>query len=117
MEETDQKQNNDIMLSLGRLEGLYTGIVSQMTTANGRTGKLEIEVGALKDTVNKHNLILENTKENDGNKEKQSERRKDWVWGAVEKIIFAVVGAGLILALIVLQNLHIVNLTVNQSGK
>lgn len=45
-------------------------------------------------------------KKDDGGKEK----RKDWMWGAVEKILFTVIGTLLFLAGLVLTKLGIINL-------
>ena len=40
-----------------------------------------------------------------------AEKRKDWMWGAMEKIIFIVLGALISLGILLLQNTHILNLT------
>lgn len=46
----DQGTHDDIMRSLGRLEGKIDGILEQATKTNGRVTKLEADVTALKVT-------------------------------------------------------------------
>lgn len=108
-----ETQHSEIMKALGRLEGLYTGIVNQMTYANGRVGKLEAEFKVLEKVVGLNTNAIDNLKNHESNEEKSSERRKDWMWGAGEKMLFAILGALFILGSIVLQNLHILNLKIN----
>lgn len=106
----DHKQHSEIMLGLGKLEGLYTGIISRMDIANGRTSKNEIKIEVLEKGFERFENRISNLEKHGGSEEKAAERRKDWMWGAGEKVIFALIGAVLILAGLVLSKLGIVNL-------
>lgn len=94
-----------------RIDGLETSIKEYRGEfVRFEEGKL---TQALQDIQKSKGDILllqqQNTRQDDINV-KNSERRKDWIWGAAEKIIFALLGVGFVLLGIILQNLHILNL-------
>ncbi len=94
------KQENMRTELLGEIKDLRQHF---LTFEAGRVTALEKDVATLKA---EKNALQEKDKDYD----KEAEKRKDWIWGAIEKIIFAVIGAILILLGIVLQHLGILNL-------
>lgn len=111
-------EHGQLMQAMGELKGLVSGINQRLDAQNGRVGKLEGKIELIeKQQASQEGRLLniENQASSEDEKEdKASERRKDWIWGALEKIIFAVIGVFLFLAGLVLQNLHILNLTPNK---
>jgi hypothetical protein len=103
-------QHSEIMKGLGKLEGLYTGIISRMDIANGRTSKNEIKIEALEKAVEKLIVKTDSLKEHDGEGEKAAQQRKNWLWGAIEKIIFIIIGFAFTVIGFVLTKLGIINL-------
>src|SRR5882724_2595298 len=69
----------------------------------GRVTALEKDVATLK----AEKVAIE---KRDNGFDKESERRKDWMWGALEKIIFSVIGSILVLAGLILSKVGILNL-------
>jgi hypothetical protein len=85
-------QHAEIMKGLGKLEGLYTGIINRMDYANGRTGKLEAKSELLEKLVENQSNRIANLEKYDGTENTAKERRKNWYWGAIEKFLFIVIG-------------------------
>ena len=107
---TEETQHAEIMKGLGKLEGLYSGIISRMDIANGRTSKNEIKIEAIEKTLEKQEgkiVILEKA---EGKEEVIKEKRKNWIWGAIEKIIFIVIGFVFTIIGVVLTKVGIINL-------
>lgn len=69
-------------------------------------GKLTQALQDIKENQGKIALIQEQIKNDDNGKEK----RKDWYWGAAEKIIFSIIGVILFICGLVLEHLGILNL-------
>lgn len=106
----NEDNHAEIMKSLGKLEGLYSGILDRLTAQNGKVAKSEIKIEAMERLIESMLSRIVNLEKTDGTQEKESEKRKDWIWGAVEKIVFAVIGASLFLAGLALQHAGIINL-------
>ena len=74
-----------------------------MTFEAGRVSALEKNVAQLL-------AAKEALEKKDAGYDKDAEKRKDWMWGAFEKIMFAVIGAVFILLGSILSKLNILNL-------
>lgn len=109
-------ENNDATLlkivgDMGELKGQVTegfrSMTQQFTVQNGRTGKLEGKVDVMKGDMDNLGSRVVALETNDGKEQSAAEKRKDWIWGAVEKIIFMLIIPGIGLVLIKLGILNI----------
>jgi tetrahydromethanopterin S-methyltransferase subunit B len=57
------KNNDTLLMAIGELKGTITGIVTQMTVANGRTSKLEAKVESLEKSRDEDKGKIEAVKE------------------------------------------------------
>lgn len=111
---TDE-QHIELIKGLTELKTLYTGVVTQMTIANGRTSKLEGKNELLEKLIEKQENRIMFLEKGDATEEKANEKRKDWMWGALEKVGFMVLSfllsAGGAVILLVLTKLGILKLS------
>lgn len=106
-----EEQHLEIVKALTKLETQFEAVVTQMTIANGRTGKIEAKNELLEKVIEGQESRIPNLEKYDGGQERNAEKRKDWMWGFAQNILYTVIGAVLFLAGLVLQNLHILNLS------
>ncbi len=93
------------------IKDLYDIIDKRFTGLEAKVEKyhdsfVHFEEGKLTQALQDIEALKADVKEN----KSASERRKDWIWGAAEKIIFAIIGALLFVAGLVLEKLGIINL-------
>lgn len=105
------EQEINIAKEIGVLQGQisegFKAIGTRLDTINGRVGKMETNTRDLERRVD----ILESKETEQIKKDdittEGTERRKNWYWGVVEKLIFMII---IPLIGLILINLHIINL-------